>query len=158
MPKERRVEASVSVIPRSNVWDRNREARDEVVLTAETVAAVFGMRLVDAARSLGVSSTTLKVCCRRLGIRRWPFSRTIRRLSRQVGGALWCADSRGAEEETDLWCADSRGAEEGTDLWCADSRGAEEETDLWFLADTRGADEGSDLGFLGSESSQRVRH
>ena len=72
------VETAVRLRPRRRTWDRNRELHEEVDLTAEALTALFGMRMADAARSLGVSPTTLKIVCRRLGIERWPYSRTGR--------------------------------------------------------------------------------
>jgi hypothetical protein len=68
-------ETAVRLRPRRRTWDRNRELQEEVDLTAEALTALFGMRMADAARSLGVSRTTLKIVCRRLGIERWPYSR-----------------------------------------------------------------------------------
>ena len=71
-------ETAVRLRPRRRTWDRNRELHEEVELTAEALTGLFGMRMEDAARSLGVSATTLKIACRRLGIERWPYSRTGR--------------------------------------------------------------------------------
>ncbi len=63
-------ETAVCLRPRHRTWDRNRELHEEVDLTAEALTVVFVMRMVDTARSLDVSPTTLKIVCRRLGIER----------------------------------------------------------------------------------------
>ncbi|EKX33834.1 hypothetical protein GUITHDRAFT_119944 [Guillardia theta CCMP2712] len=39
------------------------------------LARLFDRRQEDAARILGMSLTSLKMACRRLGIKRWPYSR-----------------------------------------------------------------------------------
>ena len=67
---------SVRLRPRRRTWDRNRPRHEEEDLTAEVLAGLFGMPMGDAARSYGVSPTTMKRACRRLGIGRWPYSRS----------------------------------------------------------------------------------
>jgi hypothetical protein len=85
-------EAFVHVRGRKRTWQRNWAARKEADVTVATVEALFGMRAVDAARTLGVSRSTLQRICRQLGIKRWPFSgRTPQAY------AQWCAvDQSGA--------------------------------------------------------------
>ena len=90
-------ETAVRLRPRRRTWDRNRELHEEVDLTAEAVTALFGMRMADAARSLGVSPTTLKIVCRRLGIERWPYSRTGR-LRVRTGIVMWERSREGLPE------------------------------------------------------------
>ncbi|EKX48160.1 hypothetical protein GUITHDRAFT_106236 [Guillardia theta CCMP2712] len=46
------------------------------LLTADFIQSLFVMRQQDAADMLGFSITTMKHVCRRLGIRKWPYSRT----------------------------------------------------------------------------------
>ena len=40
-----------------------------------TISKYFGMRLSHAARELGISPTSLKHTCRKLGIQQWPYPR-----------------------------------------------------------------------------------
>ena len=94
------VETAVRLRPRRRTWDRNRPKHEEVDLTVEALTALFGMRLADAARSLGVSVTTFKAVCRRLGIERWPYSRRGRARGQ---AAVRAADASAGEESTDLW-------------------------------------------------------
>jgi len=44
-----------------------------VVFTPETLQHCFGMPLHEAARTLGICATAVKKCCRRMGIKQWPF-------------------------------------------------------------------------------------
>mmetsp|Transcript_20230 Transcript_20230/g.46013 ORF Transcript_20230/g.46013 Transcript_20230/m.46013 type:complete len:177 (-) Transcript_20230:129-659(-) len=46
-----------------------------VDLDLPTIEGMFHMRQEDAAASLGISLSSLKSACRRLGVRRWPYSR-----------------------------------------------------------------------------------
>jgi len=81
---EASVEVSVHVRGRKRTWQRNWAARKEADVTAGTLAALFGMRAVDAARTLGVSRSTLQRVCRRLGIESWPFSNGRRGVTREA--------------------------------------------------------------------------
>ena len=87
---------------------------------------LFGMRLVDAARSFGVSLTTMKTVCRRLGIERCPYSRTGRVCVRtgisSAGISSTCISST---------CISSTGiSSEGS----VGETGNAEGDELWFLA------------------------
>jgi len=126
----RAVEAAVRLRQVRRTWDRNREVRGEVELTAEALTAFAGMRQADVAQSFGVSVSTLKRACRRLGIERWRRLGIERQSSSGSGGS-----SAGQMEP---WFLASTGSAES----------AEEEADLWFLANTRSAEEGSDLCFI----------
>ena len=44
-------------------------------ITPEMLRACFGLPLHEAARKLGICATAVKKCCRKLGIRNWPFQR-----------------------------------------------------------------------------------
>lgn len=44
-----------------------------VALTPDALRACFGLPLHEAARSLGICATAVKRCCRRIGIKKWPF-------------------------------------------------------------------------------------
>lgn len=67
-------EGSVHVRGRKRTWQRNWEARAAADVTVTAMAALFGLRQSEAARTLGVSLSTLQRICRRLGIGRWPSS------------------------------------------------------------------------------------
>jgi hypothetical protein len=61
----------VTVIPR-NTHEKVGNGGAPVDIDLATVRSMFEMRLADAARSLGVSKTSFKQACRKLGIQRWP--------------------------------------------------------------------------------------
>ena len=54
------------------------------MITSAMIEALRGQPLPAAARAVGVSATTFKRACRRLGIRRWGFRRGPGR--RRLGG------------------------------------------------------------------------
>jgi hypothetical protein len=64
---------SVLVIPRPTAWSVNPfRSSSPVELDLELMESKFDMRLSDAAKSLGISTTSFKQVCRKLGIARWP--------------------------------------------------------------------------------------
>ena len=67
---------SVHVIPRSSSDAIPTSSPVDVDL--ETLKSKFGMRLSDAAKSLGISMTSFKQVCRKLGVARWPRSQRPR--------------------------------------------------------------------------------
>jgi len=108
-------EAFVHVNGRKRTWQRNWAARKEADVTVSTVEALFGMRAEDAARTLGVSRSTLQRICRRLGIQRWPFS------GRTTAYAQWVAvDQPGVSSagtgEVSAGTGEVSGAGAGADL------------------------------------------
>lgn len=62
---------SVLVIPRPTAEDDFRSSVP-VDIDLEILKSKFDMRLSDAARTLGISITSLKQVCRKLGVARWP--------------------------------------------------------------------------------------
>ena len=62
---------SVHVIPRASAQDAFRSS-SPVEVDLATLKSKLGMRLSDAAKSLGISMTTFKQVCRKLGLARWP--------------------------------------------------------------------------------------
>jgi len=46
-----------------------------VKLDLNMISTLYNMRQEDAATTLGISLTSLKIACRRLGLKRWPNSR-----------------------------------------------------------------------------------
>jgi hypothetical protein len=59
--------SSVRLIPRQRF-----SFNSPIVYTYDMLKARFHLRLPDAAKSLGISETTLKHVCRKLGVARWP--------------------------------------------------------------------------------------
>eukprot|EP00960_Hanusia_phi_P049316 759490-Hanusia_phi.AAC.5 len=51
------------------------KGRDGIRLGYEDITGLFHMRQTEAAKYLGISLTTMKSVCRRVGITRWPYSR-----------------------------------------------------------------------------------
>ena len=52
--------------------------RPAMTLNLEAVQAKFGLPQQEAARALGISVTSLKQVCRKLGVRRWPYHRVVK--------------------------------------------------------------------------------
>ena len=46
-----------------------------IAFTPEMLRKCFGMPLYEAARTLGICATAVKKCCRKMGIKEWPFQR-----------------------------------------------------------------------------------
>ena len=138
----RAVEAAVRLRQVRRTWDRNRDVRGEVELTAEALTAFAGMRQADVARSFGVGVSTLKRACRRLGIERWRFLGIERQSSSDSGGSSGrpVPAEAASAGQMEPWFLASTGS--------AESAESAEEVDLWFLANTRSAEEGSDLCFI----------
>eukprot|EP00960_Hanusia_phi_P039371 753865-Hanusia_phi.AAC.2 len=86
--------ASVTVTPRPRP-DRPQSPLG-VQLSLETITPLFHTRQEQAAKLLGISLTSLKCACRRLGISRWPYKRGTRNVT--VSNA-----SESSFEEVALW-------------------------------------------------------
>lgn len=71
-------------------------AAREIVL--ETIKSLFHLPIVEAAKRLGVSRTSLKAVCRRHGVSRWP-KRSLDRESRILAAAAQQQQQRGEERE-----------------------------------------------------------
>ena len=92
---------SVHVIPRASAQDAFRSS-SPVEVDLATLKSKLGMRLSDAAKSLGISMTTFKQVCRKLGVARWP-----RRL-RPRSGAQHSGSSTPDSDTTEPVVAGSR--------------------------------------------------
>ena len=89
---------SVQVTPRPSVQDAFRHLIP-VEVDLATLKSKFDMRLSDAAKSLGISITSFKQVCRKLGVARWP--RRLRpRSSAQQPGSNSDSDSELIESES----------------------------------------------------------
>eukprot|EP00960_Hanusia_phi_P033503 750484-Hanusia_phi.AAC.1 len=63
----------VNVKARPRRGDERESSNIEIDL--QTVESLYHLRQEDAAAALGISLTSLKSACRRLGVQRWPYSR-----------------------------------------------------------------------------------
>jgi len=54
-----------------------RQSGAPLVLTKQDITGIFPLSQPDAAARLGVSITSLKKVCRKIGIDRWPFRRKL---------------------------------------------------------------------------------
>eukprot|EP00960_Hanusia_phi_P021160 625094-Hanusia_phi.AAC.1 len=54
---------------------RRSDRRQTVQLTRLLLSELFHLRQQEAAQHLGISLTSLKTACRRLGLDRWPYMR-----------------------------------------------------------------------------------
>ncbi|EKX36755.1 hypothetical protein GUITHDRAFT_117053 [Guillardia theta CCMP2712] len=62
---------SVLIQARPRASDQRRYIRLDLL----TISSLFHLRQLEAARILGISLTSLKSACRRLGVERWPYTR-----------------------------------------------------------------------------------
>jgi DNA-binding MurR/RpiR family transcriptional regulator len=89
---------TVRVVPRSKQdSDSTCSTNAAVVLNRETLQSMFHMRLPEAAKRLGVSETTLKQVCRKLGVPRWPRQLKYPTRSNARGGAITKAGTHFAD-------------------------------------------------------------
>ncbi|EKX42651.1 hypothetical protein GUITHDRAFT_111330 [Guillardia theta CCMP2712] len=66
----------IKIFPRRKQGQPSRGP--DVYLTHDRLASFFHMRQKDAAEKLGISLTAMRSACRRLGIERWPYSKSER--------------------------------------------------------------------------------
>eukprot|EP00282_Hemiselmis_andersenii_P016793 CAMPEP_0114139784 /NCGR_PEP_ID=MMETSP0043_2-20121206/17039_1 /TAXON_ID=464988 /ORGANISM="Hemiselmis andersenii, Strain CCMP644" /LENGTH=326 /DNA_ID=CAMNT_0001233841 /DNA_START=151 /DNA_END=1127 /DNA_ORIENTATION=+ len=88
------------VLPRRKAGEVDAPERDAVVVTAEVLESLFHHPLAVASRKLGLSATTIKKLCRRLGIRTWPYKSPFRapRAPPPSGGGARAPGRRGGEK------------------------------------------------------------
>jgi hypothetical protein len=79
----------VHLFPRRKAGDHifPEKGRLPVKVDRETVESLFGVPQPDAARALGISLTSLKQVCRKLGVTRWPYQRLLNPSMGPAGGA-----------------------------------------------------------------------
>ena len=85
--------APVKIYSRRKVGESSHQVprgrrRCPLEFNLETISAVSNMPQAHAALKLGVSVTSMKQICRRLGIDRWPYTRKGRRFSRAAMRSL----------------------------------------------------------------------
>ena len=61
-----------------NTHDGSKRGRPPARVDVERLKTMFGMPQSQAAKVLGISLTTLKQVCRRLGVSRWPYRRSCK--------------------------------------------------------------------------------
>eukprot|EP00960_Hanusia_phi_P006374 182825-Hanusia_phi.AAC.1 len=134
-------EHHVLILPRTQAYHR------QVSLTLDIVQQLFHLRQDKAAAQLGVCLTSFKAACRRLGIKRWPFTRTQgcsrrsdqsasrQESARQVDENLVAFFQPGPVKEDH--CGESSGKKEEEDAWVGMGR---EETGWveWYMGATDG--------------------
>jgi hypothetical protein len=82
--------ARVQLFPRRKAGDtvHPEKGRQPLKVDLDTVYSMFGMPQAEAARLLGLSLTTLKQVCRKLGVSRWPYTRKCKRSKRPCHSLL----------------------------------------------------------------------
>ncbi|EKX35385.1 hypothetical protein GUITHDRAFT_118406 [Guillardia theta CCMP2712] len=65
----------VIVQPRPRDGSSTLNPPSPVDLDQNAIVSLFHLRQTDAARRLGLSLSSLKVACRRIGINKWPYNR-----------------------------------------------------------------------------------
>jgi hypothetical protein len=84
--------SSVRLIPRQRF-----SFNSPIVYTYDMLKARFHLRLPDAARSLGISETTLKHVCRKLGVARWPRRVQNRNCAEPESACAQASGNKGAD-------------------------------------------------------------
>ncbi|EKX50756.1 hypothetical protein GUITHDRAFT_103347 [Guillardia theta CCMP2712] len=78
---------------------RASHRRDHIRLDLSTVSSLYHLKQVEAAKLLGISLTSLKSGCRRLGIERWPYRREMNKRLVANDSMLLQDGARGTEVE-----------------------------------------------------------
>jgi len=66
------------VLPRRKAGQLDTPEREAVVVTPEILSSLFQHPLAVASQKLGLSATTIKKLCRKLGINKWPYKSPFR--------------------------------------------------------------------------------
>jgi hypothetical protein len=88
--------ATVRLFPRrkkKGVARPPERGRSPMRLGNQAIVSLFGIPQADAACQLGISLTTLKVACRKLGISRWPYTRRRHGINEADAGSCHCPTS-----------------------------------------------------------------
>jgi hypothetical protein len=88
-----------------------------VALTPELLRTCFGLPLHEAARTLGICATAVKKCCRKMGIKQWPYQRLKPIQSRLAKLQSLASTTESAREIKDLE-AQRQALLEGHNLEC----------------------------------------
>ena len=107
VPAERRSPAGDDLEPGR---EQEREAspigqcsrgRPPAVVDVEKMRQMFGKPQPEAAKALGVSLTTLKQVCRKLGLQRWPYRRPCKTAAKSGGAASATGSGAGVPDMPD---------------------------------------------------------
>jgi len=106
--------AAVQLYPRRKAGSTGSpipKGRSPMLLSYQCIASLFGRPQSEAAERLGISLTSLKQVCRKLGVPRWPYARPCKAASakRRMQAAVEAAQTRA--EESDSSDASHSGAE-----------------------------------------------
>jgi hypothetical protein len=109
--------ASVHLFPRRKAGSKEAsppaKGRAPILVSYQAIAPFFGQPQNDAARQLGISLTTLKQVCRKLGLTRWPYMRPCKSASaKRMREAARAAKHAQAKEK-----AESSTKEEPSENW-----------------------------------------
>jgi hypothetical protein len=88
--------ATVRLFPRrkkKGVARPPERGRSPMRLGNQAIVSLFGIPQADAACQLGISLTTLKLACRKLGISRWPYTRRRHGINEADAGSCHCPTS-----------------------------------------------------------------
>jgi hypothetical protein len=91
-----------------------------IALTPEMLRACFGMPLHEAARTLGICATAVKKCCRKMGIKQWPFQR-LKPIQTRLAKLQTSAMTPERKLELEDLLAQQQALLEGRDLECLSS-------------------------------------
>jgi len=92
-------EDCVQIFPRRKKGRVALQAGTPLVITKQDITVLFLLSQADAAVRLGVSITTLKKVCRKMGIVRWPFCRRSSLDARDVDETAACHDSAPSNDD-----------------------------------------------------------
>eukprot|EP00960_Hanusia_phi_P025559 745722-Hanusia_phi.AAC.3 len=103
---EKQVTKSDSVSVKVQVRNSRTTARSEPIeITYEQLATHFHRSLESAASSIGIGKSTMKVVCRRLGIKKWPYTHKGQR-RRRPSKKLQASQSESAPSGDRAWLSE----------------------------------------------------
>ena len=91
-----------------------------IALTPEVLRTCFGMPLHEAARTLGICATAVKKCCRKMGIKQWPFQR-VKPIQTRLAKIQSCVMTPELKLEMEDLLAQQQALLQGRDLECLNS-------------------------------------
>uniref|UniRef100_A0A7S0E9H0 RWP-RK domain-containing protein n=1 Tax=Hanusia phi TaxID=3032 RepID=A0A7S0E9H0_9CRYP len=70
-----RISRRIKIIPRPRCKPGKENSSAPISIDVALIQSLFHMRQSNAAEYLGISVTSLKTACRRMGINKWPYNR-----------------------------------------------------------------------------------
>lgn len=101
--------AAVQLFPRRKAGTSSSpipKGRSPMLFSYHAVSSLFGTPQTDAAQRLGISLTSLKQVCRKLGVARWPYARP-RKANHRVRAAVEAVQTRAEESDSSDACSQS---------------------------------------------------